>query len=163
MLPDSRDRTEEIPGKPGQYWFDSDLGVRTFSLPCQFQGAKADAAALDVLVKALARVFVDVNGKPRQVSLVLDDSPTITYLVRSGGISINREWVHPTDFTLTLVADDPFGYEAEEVTTGTITTSPGTLAITGTSSKSSPAKICIKNNGASTITGFTITIGGWTV
>jgi hypothetical protein len=94
---------------------------------------------------------------------VLDDSPTITYLVRSGGISINREWVHPTDFTLTLVADDPFGYETEQVTEADITVSGGTMTVTGTGDVSTPAKICITNNGASTINGFTITIGGWTV
>jgi phage-related protein len=159
ITPETRDRTEEIPGKSGQYWFDSDLGVRTFSLPCQFQGTKADAAALDVLVKAFSRVFVDVNGKPRLISLVFDDAPTITYLVRlSGGIQINREWVHPTDFTLTLVADDPYGYEAEDITTATITTSGGNMAVTSSGNISTPAKVCVKNNGTVPLTGFTITI-----
>lgn len=163
MLPATRDRTVEIPGRAGVYWFDSDVGQRTFSLPCDFRDC-ADAAALDTLIKAFARALVDVNGKPRALSLVFDDSPTITYTVRySGEIPFDRQWVGCSEFTLSLVADEPYGREVEEVTSGTITTSPGVLGVTGTCTVASPAKICITNNGGSAIDGFTITIGGWTV
>jgi phage-related protein len=163
MLPATRDRTVEIPGRAGVYWFDSDVGQRTFSLPCDFRDC-ADAAALDTLIKAFARALVDVNGKPRALSLVFDDSPTITYTVRySGEIPFDRQWVGCSEFTLSLVADEPYGREVEEVTSGTITTSPGVLSVTGTCTVASPAKICITNNGGSAIDGFTITIGGWTV
>ena len=159
MLPATRDRTAEIPGRNGAYWFDSDLGVRTFSLPCQFQAAKADAAALDVLVRALAAALVDVNGKPKAIALVFDDAPTLTYIVRySGSLPINRAWVDPTDFTLTFTADAPFGYEAEQTTEATITTSGGTMLVNSTGTVSTPARLEITNNGASPITGFTITI-----
>ncbi|MFA5378748.1 MAG: phage tail domain-containing protein [Dehalococcoidia bacterium] len=163
MLPATRDRTVEIPGRAGVYWFDSDVGQRIFSLPCDFRDC-ADAAALDVLIKAFARALVDVNGKPKALSLTFDDSPTITYTVRySGEIPFERAWCGVSEFTLNLVADEPFGREDEEVTTGTITTSPGTLSVTGTCTVASPCKICITNNGASPIAGFTVTIGGWTV
>lgn len=163
MLPATRDRTVEIPGRAGAYWFDSDVGQRQFSLPCDFRDC-ADAAALDVLIKAFARALVDVNGKPRALSLVFDDAPTITYTVRySGEIPFDRQWVGCSEFTLSLVADEPYGREVEEVTSGTITTSPGVLSVTGTCTVASPAKICITNNGGSAIDGFTITIGGWTV
>ena len=53
MLPATRDRTVEIPGRAGAYWFDSDLGQRVFSLPCDFRDC-ADAAVLDVLIRAFA-------------------------------------------------------------------------------------------------------------
>jgi predicted phage tail component-like protein len=163
MLPPSRDRTTDITGKDGVYWFASDLGQRVFTLPCYFSGC-ATPSALDTLIKAFARVLVDVYGKPRSLSLVFDDAPTITYIVRySGGVPFDRAWMGCSEFTLQLVADDPYGREAEEVTSGTITTSPGTLSVTGTGTVAAPCKICITNNGGSAIAGFTITIGGWTV
>ena len=158
MLPATRDRTAEIPGRSGSYWFDSDVGQRQFSLPCDFRDC-ADAAALDVLIKAFARVLVDVNGKPKALSLILDDAPTITYTVRyAGEIPFDRAWVGCSEFTLELVADDPFGYEAEQTTEATITASGGTMIVTGTGTISTPARIEITNNGAAPITGFVITI-----
>ena len=158
MLPATRDRTVEIPGRAGAYWFDSDVGQRQFSLPCDFRDC-ADAAALDVLIKAFARALVDVNGKPRTLSLIFDDAPTITYTVRySGGVPFDRAWVGCSEFTLELVADDPFGYEAEQTTEETITTSGGVMTVISTGTKSTSARLEITNNGAAPITGFTITI-----
>jgi phage-related protein len=163
MLPETRDRTVEIPGRNGVYWFDSDVGQRTFSLPCDFRDC-ADAAALDARIRAFARVFTHVHGRPRQLALIFDDCPTLTYMVRySGQIPFDRQWVGCSEFTLALTADEPYGREVEEVTSGTITTSPGVLSVTGTCTVASPAKICITNNGGSAIDGFTVTIGGWTV
>ena len=159
FLPETRDRTVEITGKAGAYWFDSDLGVRTFSLPCRFTGA-ADAAALDVLIRAFARVFVHVHGRPRQLALIFDDAPTVSYLVRyAGQIPFDRAWVGCSEFTLNLVADDPYAYEPEDATSISITTS-GTVAGTVTSSGNveTPAKFCLTNTGASPITGITIKV-----
>jgi len=158
FLPETRDRTVEIPGRAGAYWFDSDLGQRTFSLPCRFTGA-ADAAALDVLIRAFARILTDVFGKSRALLLSFDDSPTLSYMVRyAGQIPFDRAWVGCSEFTLNLVSDDPFAYEAEDSTSATITTSGGTLAITSSGNIITPAKICVKNNGTVPVTGFTITI-----
>ena len=156
MLPDTRDRTVEIPGKNGSYWFGSDVGQRSFSLPCRFEGC-IDAAALDVLIRAFARLLVDVNGKPRALSLIFDDAPTITYTVRySGAIPFDRAWLGP-EFTLELVADDPYGHEAEQTAEATITTSPGVMTVTSSGATSTPARLEITNTGATPITGFTIT------
>lgn len=158
MLPSTRDRTVEIPGRPGAYWFDSDPGQRTFSLPCRFTGC-ANAAALDTLIRVFARVWTQVLGKPRQVSLVFDDAPTLTYLVRyNGQIPFDRAWVGCTEFTLELIADDPFAYAAESTTSGTITTSPGVVSVTSAGNTTTPAKICVTNNTAGAIDGFEITI-----
>ena len=158
MLPATRDRTAEIPGRNGVYWFDSDVGQRQFSLPCDFRDC-ADAAALDVLIKAFARVLVDVYGKPKALSLILDDSPTITYTVRyAGEIPFDRAWIGVSEFTLNLVADDPYGYEASDTTTATITTSGGSMAVASSGNISTPAQICVTNNGTVPVTGFTITI-----
>jgi len=159
FLPETRDRTVEITGKAGVYWFDSDLGVRTFSLPCMFTGA-ADAAALDVLIRAFARVFVHAHGKPRQLALIFDDATDVSYMVRyAGQIPFDRAWVGCSEFVLNLVADDPYAYEPEDATSISITTS-GTTAgtVTSTGTVETPAKFCLTNTGASPITGITIKV-----
>jgi phage-related protein len=158
MLPETRDRVAEITGKAGSYWFGSDVGPRSFNLPCRFQDC-ADAAALDVLIRAFARILTDVYGKPRKLLLVFDDSPALTYTVHyCGQLPFDRAWVGCSDFTLNLVADDPYAYEVEDSTTANITTSGTTLSVTSSGNTSTPAKICIKNNGTVPVTGFTITI-----
>lgn len=157
MLPETRDRTAEIPGKDGECWFSSDLGPRMFSLPCRFE--TTSPAALDTLIRAFARVLVDVHGKPRALSLVFDDAPTLTYTVRySGQIPFDRAWVGCSQFSLNLVADDPFAYEAEDSTEATITTSGGLMEVISSGNVTTPAQISIQNNGAAPVTGFTITI-----
>jgi phage-related protein len=158
FLPETRDRTVEIPGKAGMYWFDSDLGVRRFSLPCRFPTC-ADAAALDVLTRAFARIFTHAHGKPRQLALIFDDSPTVSYMVRyAGQVPFDRAWVGCSEFTLELVADDPFAYEAEDSTTANITKSGTSLSVASSGNISTPAKVCVKNNGTVPLTGFSITI-----
>jgi len=159
FLPSTRDRTVEIPGRV-PYWFDSDLGQRTFSLPCRFTGA-ADAAALDVLIRAFARVFVHVRGRPRQLALIFDDSTTLTYMVRyAGQIPFERAWVGCSEFTLELIADDPYAYEDVDETTIAITesgTTPGTT-ITSSGNVETPAVFCFTNNGGAAVDGFTIVV-----
>ena len=159
FLPSTRDRTVEITGRAGAYWFDSDLGPRTFSLPCRFTGA-ADAAALDVLIRAFARVFTHVRGRPRQLALIFDDSPTLTYTVRyAGQIPFDRAWVGCSEFTLELIADDPFAYADEDATTANITTTgvPGTT-VTSSGNVETPAEFCLTNNGGAPVSGFTIKV-----
>lgn len=159
MLPETRDRTVDITGRAGNYWFDSDLGPRTFSLPCRFEGA-ANAAALDTLIRAFARIFTHVRGKPRQLALIFDDAPTLSYLVRyAGQIPFDRAWVGCSEFTLNLIADDPYAYEEEDATTIDITTSGGVAAIIpSTGNVETPAEFCITNNGSAPIAGFTVKV-----
>lgn len=159
MLPDTRDRQVEIPGSPGQYWFDSDLKPKKFSLPCYFTNF-AGEAELDVLIRAFARIFVHWHGKPRPLALIFDDAPDITYYVRyAGEVPFDRAWLGCSHFVLNLVSDDPYGYKPEDATAATITESGGSLVVTSNGNVETPAKICIKNNGSSPITGgFTITI-----
>jgi predicted phage tail component-like protein len=160
FLPSTRDRTVEITGRAGNYWFDSDLGPRTFSLPCRFTGC-ADAAALDVLIRAFARIFTHVRGKPRQLALIFDDSTDVSYMVRyNGQIPFDRAWVGCSEFTLELIADDPYAYEPEDDTTISPVTTSGSIAGTVTSSGEveTPAEICITNNGGAAVDGFEIKV-----
>ena len=159
MLPGTKDRTASVLGRAGDIWIDSDLNARIFSLPCQFRDCET-ASELDILIRAFARIFVHVRGKPRQLELEFDDAPGLKYLVRyNGEIPFDRAWVGCSDFTLNLIADDPYAYEPEDKSTHNITTS-GISGVTVTSSGNveTPAEFCITNNGVADVDGFTIKV-----
>ena len=160
MLPESRDRTSTVLRRAGQYWIGSELGTREFDLPCQFRDCE-DAAALDTLIRAFARVFVDASGRPKQLKLILDDAPDVYYLVRyAGQVPFDRAWVGCSDFSLSLIADDPYAYQlSEEFDIQTITTSGESMEIISDGSVSTPAIICVENTGIAEITnGFSLKI-----
>ena len=158
MLPGTRDRTAEIPGKDGDYWFASDLTQRAFNIPGYI--VATSESDLNSKIRAQARKFVDANGKPRNISLIFTDEPLLTYTVRfNSGVDFSR-WISNTRgrFEIPLVADDPYAYEAEQTDEATITTSGGTMVVTGSGTVSTPAILTITNNGVDPIAGFVITI-----
>lgn len=160
MLPGTRDTTADVLNRPGQYWIGSELGPREISLPCRFRDC-ATAADLDTKVRTLARLLVDETGRPKQLKLELDDSPGWYYTVRYNGvIPFDRAWVGCVEFTLELIADDPYAYgTSEEYDHATITTSGGSFEITSDGTVSTPAVVCVTNTGATEITdGFTVRI-----
>jgi predicted phage tail component-like protein len=158
LAPDTRDLTETIPGKRGQYWYGSEAGTRRFRLPCRFSG-QDDSADLDVLARALAAFLVDIHGRPRLMRLVFDDSPDLTYSVRyEGEISFDRAWVGHSEFTLDLVADTPYAEEDEESETGSITTSPASITVLSSGTVDTPAIVTITNTGVADVDGFSLTI-----
>ncbi|MBW2632048.1 MAG: phage tail family protein [Deltaproteobacteria bacterium] len=154
MLPDTRDREIDILGRSGQYWTDSDAGIRMFSLPCMFDGS-ADAAALETLIRAFAVIFVDEDGRSKLLDLEFDDAPGLIYSVRyAGQIPFDRAWIGCSEFTLNLIADDPYAYQVdEEYDYESITTSPGTMTVTSDGNVSTPAILCVENTGGASITG----------
>ena len=154
MLPNTKDRVAEVLGRVGSLFISSDVGSKSFSLPCQFRDCET-ASELDALIKTLARALVDINGRAKHLSLIFDDSPTLTYTVRySGQISFDRKWVGCTDFTLDLIADDPLGYEEETETEATITGDPESMSVYSSGDISTPAIVKIENTGAATVSGF---------
>ena len=161
ILPETRDYTVEIPGRPGAVRFDSDLGPREFTLDLTMI-EPTTAAGLQTVVRALAAVLLDGDGKPQDVSLVFVKEPDKTYTVRySGNLPLARliGGTHG-EFTLPLVAADPFAYGSEVTTSDTITTSPGTMTVSNTGAQSTPCVITVTNNGSATINGFTISRTG---
>ena len=91
--------------------------------------------------------------------MVFDDAPTITYTVRySDEIPFDREWMGCSEFTLKLIADDPYGYAEQDTTSGSITASGGAVTVTSGGNVATPARMSITNNGAAPVTGFMITI-----
>jgi hypothetical protein len=76
----------------------------------------------------------------------------------AGQIPFDRAWLGCSEFTLNLIADDPYAYEAEDNATATLTGDPESMTVTSSGNVETPAKICITNNGANPIVGFTIKV-----
>jgi hypothetical protein len=78
----------------------------------------------------------------------------------NGQIPFDRAWVGCSEFTLELVADDPYAYEGEDDTTISPVTTSGSIVGTVTSSGEveTPAEICITNNGGAPVVGFIIEV-----
>jgi len=124
ILPDVRSRTVQIPGRAGAYDFGSDLGTRQFNLECVIKAITRQELAEKVRV--LAAHLVDTDGKPRTLKLIFDDEPDRYYSVKySGGVSMERI-VSVGQFTLQLMATDPFAYAVNPLSIPIATDIPDT-------------------------------------
>jgi predicted phage tail component-like protein len=119
ISPDTVDYTTRIPGQHGAWDFGADLSPREFWLPCILK--KQTPAALQEAINTVSDHFYDATGRPKTLDLVFGDEPEKTYRVRiMGGISISRI-IGIGQFTLPLVAFDPFSYlsiESSQITWG---------------------------------------------
>ena len=159
MLPGTRDRTLKIAGRQGMITFGSDLDAREFNLPLAMI-EPSTAAALQAVVRTFAAVLLDKTGKPKDVSLVFVKEPNKTYTVRySGALSLARLIGNTHgEFTLPLIAADPYAYGSEVTTSETITTNPQTVTVQNDGDYATPPIIQLVNNGGAGITGITLTI-----
>jgi phage-related protein len=107
-LPETRDRSVEIPGKHGAYDFGADLGVRPFELP--FLVNQFEKVDVQQKVREFTRLLVSPNGRPKTVELIFDYEPDKAYTVRyTGSLPIDR-LVRMGEFVLPLTAFDPYAY-----------------------------------------------------
>jgi phage-related protein len=107
-LPETRDRSVEIPGKHGAYDFGADLGVRPFELP--FLVNQFEKVDVQQKVREFTRLLVNPNGRPKTVELIFDYEPDKSYSVRyTGSLPIDR-LVRMGEFVLPLTAFDPYAY-----------------------------------------------------
>jgi len=159
ILPPTRDRTATIPGRQGMVVFSSDLDAREITLDLAMIESHT-AAALQAVVRAFAQVLLDKTGKPKDVALVFVKEPTKTYTVRyTGNLPLARligdSW---GEFTLPLMAPDPYAYGESVQTRATVTTSPQTVTVTNGGDYATPPVIQLKNNGGAGIAGITLTV-----
>jgi phage-related protein len=107
-LPETRDRSVEIPGKHGAYDFGADLGVRPFELP--FLVNQFEKVDVQQKVREFTRLLVNPNGRPKTVELIFDYEPDKAYTVRyTGSLPIDR-LVRMGEFVLPLTAFEPYAY-----------------------------------------------------
>ncbi|PEB86076.1 phage tail protein [Bacillus thuringiensis] len=107
--PPIRDYTVSIPGRPGAYYFGSDIDPLEFNLPLIIK-PQEDRYQLAAAIRKMVAVFIDPYGKPKEVKLIYDYEPDKYYLVRySGSMPIDR-YFRMGKFELPLIAYDPYAY-----------------------------------------------------
>lgn len=118
-LPNHTSKTMKIPGRPGLWYFGSELGVRSLNQPVGIlRGNPADTQRK---LNDFIRSLFDDFGKPREIELIYDYEPDKHYTVKFDG-SIDPQRIHEyTEFNLPLTAFDPYKYSnayGDEVTWG---------------------------------------------
>ncbi|PEL63290.1 distal tail protein Dit [Bacillus wiedmannii] len=107
--PPVRDYTVSIPGRPGAYYFGSDIDPLEFNLPLIIK-PQENRFELAAAIRKMVAVFVDHYGKPKEVKLIYDYEPDKYYLARySGSIPIER-YLRMGKFELPMVAYNPYAY-----------------------------------------------------
>ena len=111
--PPVRDYTVSIPGRPGAYYFGSDIDPIQFSLPLLVK-PQENRYELAVAIRKMMAAFIDPYGKPKEVKLIYDYEPDKYYLARySGSLPIER-YLSMGKFELPMIAYDPHAYSIVE-------------------------------------------------
>lgn len=111
--PPIRDYTVSIPGRPGAYYFGSDIDPLEFNLPLLVK-PKEDRYELAAAIRKMVAAFIDPYGKPKEVKLIYDYEPDKYYLARySGSMPIER-YLRMGKFELPMIAYDPHAYSVAE-------------------------------------------------
>lgn len=113
--PPVRDYTVSIPGRPGAYYFGSDIDPLEFNLPLIIK-PQEDRYRLSAAFRKMVAAFIDPYGKPKEVKLIYDYEPDKYYLARySGSMPIDR-YFSMGKFELPLIAYDPHAYSVLQST-----------------------------------------------
>lgn len=159
VLPQTRDKFIEVPGRHGRWAFGSELEAREIVLELALIDSTTPET-VQSLSRALAAILVDQDGNPEDVSLVFTKEPTKTYTVRySGNLPIQR-LVGATKgyFSLPLIQSDPFVYGAAASTTATLTAGYQEVSVTNSGDYRTPPIFTLTNSGATSVFGFTIVV-----
>jgi predicted phage tail component-like protein len=108
VAPSTKDYTLEIAGRHGAWDFGADLERLEFALPVT--AMRKDAATLQQTLRDLTAHLFDSNGRPKTMKLIFEEESDKYYNVRySGSLPVDR-LLGIGEFTLPLVAFDPFSY-----------------------------------------------------
>lgn len=153
LLPGTRDREEEVPGKDGVWYFGSDYEKRPVEEECILRGT----SRADFLQKCL-QVGAWLDIKKGERILVLDEMPDKYCMARYSGAVPLDQLVRAGKFTLPFVLSDPYFYPLnDDVQTETITVNNQTISvIKSDNSVEEYPKIRIVNNGTEPISNITI-------
>jgi predicted phage tail component-like protein len=111
--PPIRDYTVSIPGRPGAYYFGSDIDPMPFNLPLLVK-PQENRFELAAAIRKMVAAFIDPFGRPKEVKLIYDYEPDKYYLARySGSMPIER-YLSMGKFELPMIAYDPHAYSIVE-------------------------------------------------
>ena len=105
ILPSTRDRTVEIPGRNGIFYFGADLAERRITIPCAFVYAST-VALLETHAQTLADFLLD-GSKPAKLELIFEADQTKQWTVYYSGLAGLTRTVFDGEFDLPLVAPNP--------------------------------------------------------
>lgn len=147
LLPNTRNNTESVPGRHGEFDFGSELEARILEFHVHIDTTVAEKAALK---RTLAAYLNPLNG----VKALIDsaDKDKTYYVKYAGNIDLDN-YVNAMQFTIPFKASDPIIYgsfEQSQVGSGTIT-NDGTLEC--------PVKITI----VGAVTNPSVVIGSYTL
>ena len=74
------DKTVKIPGVPGEYYFGTEIGTKSFSIPLGI--IEQDKNILQQKLNKLVSFLFDQYGKPRLIKMVFSYEPDVDYMVR---------------------------------------------------------------------------------
>ncbi|PFI17457.1 distal tail protein Dit [Bacillus cereus] len=113
--PPIRDHAVSISGRPGAYYFGSEIDPMQFSLPLLVK-PQENRFELSAAIRKMVTAFIDPYGKPKEVKLIYDYDPDKYYLARySGSMPIER-YLSMGKFELPMIAYDPHAYSILEST-----------------------------------------------
>lgn len=154
-FPAAQDRLLSIPGRVGLYDFGAQISERRFSFPLTF-AYEADRSTLQTSIRAFISFLHDSKGSPRTMELRLSYDADRRYLVRSSGPIDMQRIFQIGQFTLNLIAADPFAYAAEHIYETTMTASPFPFSIDSDGNLRTEPVIVLTNTGLTTVHGFSI-------
>jgi predicted phage tail component-like protein len=112
-MPEIRSKTMEIAGRHGLIDFGATLGPRQFEIVCAV--VSANQHVLQRTLRELAAHLLDGKGRPKTMKLIFDEEPDVFYNVRlSGSIPVDRLF-GLGQFTIPMIAYDPYAYLIQEV------------------------------------------------
>lgn len=113
--PPVRDHVVSIPGRPGAYYFGSEIEPLQFNLPLLVK-PQENRFELATAIRNMVATLIDPYGKTKEVKLIYDYEPDKYYLARySGSMSIER-YFSMGKFDLPMIAYDPHAYSILEST-----------------------------------------------
>ncbi|WP_213997270.1 phage tail domain-containing protein [Tepidanaerobacter syntrophicus] len=137
ILPNTRDLTVEIYGKPGAYDFGGEMAPRTFELQCALV-RKQTLADFQSSIRTIASHLMDSNGHPKTLKLIFDSEPDKYYNVRYSGSLPIRHISTTGFFTLPLTAYDPFAYNINQKSIGKSVSNGATVQLTNSGTAATP-------------------------
>lgn len=160
VLPKTRDRSVEVPGRHGRYLFASDLSAREIVLDLVVIDSTTPET-LQTLSRAFAAILLDQDGHPVDVALVFTKEPNKTLTVRySGSMPLQRLIGGGLGyFALPLLCSDPFAYGAEDTDSANIIAGYQTMAVENAGDYRTPPVLTFTVAGGSgDIAGFTVVV-----
>ena len=122
IISEISNKTIKIPGVPGEYYFGTEIGTKSFSIPLGI--IERDKNIVQQKLNKLVSFLFDQYGKPRLIKMVFDYEPDVYYMVRVNSNVTPDRMMIATKFSLPFVAYDPYKYSvalADEITWGSET------------------------------------------